>query len=166
MATINYNQAALTGNLVTLRFGNSLVGLIQNMSVQEDLGLMPVSGIGDVMPVEHAPGIGRINISCESIYIIGPTTASNGTAQGYPANLQNKDLFDALGIAPKNRGEILDGRVFTIDVYGGPGGRKHLRQYTECSYGSGSISFQKHQLVVRNATFMATGFQVDPTASA
>lgn len=152
---------ALTGNVVKIILGGVTVGLVQNLSVQEDFGLMPVSGIGDVMPVEHTPGIGRINLSCEVVYVL--KASEFGTGFSIPKAAEGKGYdsnFDALGIAPKTPDNILDGLVFDIQVTAGGSSSSFSRTYKNCSYASGSMSFQKHQLVIRNATFMATSFSV------
>jgi hypothetical protein len=165
MAITTYYQGALTGNLITINIAGSPIGLIQSLQAQEDFGLQPVSGIGNVAPVEHAPGTSRINLSCETIYI-SPGAALEAGTPGKPANFASStptrlggevSTLEKILIIPESVVSILRGAVFDIEV------RKInqsvlVRRYIDCSYAGGSISFQKHQIVMQNATFMALDY--------
>jgi hypothetical protein len=172
----NYYQGALTGNLVTIELGGSIIGLVQALQAQEDFGLQPVSGVGQVTPVEHAPSIARFNLSCETIFISTKAALqmANGVIVPYPDTVTPPRILasgpsgkvttlEGAGIIPSTATDILRGAVFDIVVYRlsdykGAGGSGYVRKYSDCSYAGGSISFQKHQIVMQNATFMALDY--------
>jgi hypothetical protein len=169
MAITTYYQGALTGNLITINIAGSPIGLIQSVQAQEDFGLQPVSGIGNVAPVEHAPGTSRINLSCETIYI-SPGAALQATTPGVPGAFNGAPgrppRIDALGTAstleliqiiPESVVSILRGAVFDIEIRR-INDKALVRRYIDCSYAGGSISFQKHQIIMQNATFMALDY--------
>lgn len=169
MADPRYYQGALTGNLITISIAGKKVGLIQSMQVQEDFGIQPVSGIGQFTPVEHVPSASRVNISCEAIYFkLGQTRAALQagtntettpfTGAGMPDRLKRyTDNLESMGLIPKSAEDALKGAVFTISVFS-IGDGQEVRRYIDCTYGGGSISFQKHQIVMQNASFMAIDY--------
>lgn len=181
-----YYQGALTGNLITIEIASSVIGLVQSLQAQEDFGQQPVSGIGQVTPVEHAPSITRINLSCETIYIsTNAALQAQGTAglmQAWTSSqpprlyggMPKTGTLESIGIIPATPADILRGAVFDIVVYrladysgtlstpngtqNGSSNNNWVRKYSDCSYAGGSISFQKHQIVIQNATFMALNY--------
>ena len=173
-----YYQGALTGNLVTIELAGYVIGLVQALQAQEDFGLQPVSGLGQVTPVEHAPSIARFNLSCETIYIstgAALSAAGQGQVQAWDKQEEPSGLWgpkiggtttgtmEGIGIIPATAVDILRGAVFNIAVYriadlAGSANTTPVRTYIDCSYAGGSISFQKHQIIIQNATFMALDY--------
>ncbi len=161
--------SVLNGNVITIAIANQTIGMVQSMQVQEDYGLQPVSGIGMVVPAEHSPGMARIQLTMDTIYVVSNDGKIQGTTRA-PA-LSNVTNLDAGEIGPPTPRLILRGNVFTISVYQfdptqgngipTPNGGQLIRSYLNCAYAGGSISFQKHALVMRNAQFMATDFSTE-----
>lgn len=142
-------QTALTGNHVTVEIGGTLVGIIRSVNGNDDMGLQVVDGIGRVNPYEHAPGMTRYSITVDTIYLFP------GLIEGTEdlASAEGMKNFEDSEIAPKFAAEVLKGNVFDF-VVRTKGGRV-LYRYTDCSYGGGSTGVQAHQIVGRNANFMA-----------
>ncbi len=166
MATLRNGRAtsgiaAYTGNLILLTLDSQVVATIRSASFQEDYGLEPVSGVGDIHVLEYVPSLARYTINVEYAVFVGK-------------NLRKLGLMDEDGSVK------LKGVEFDIEIRGkkpageaaepaaliGTGGSAKqedqeetdaIRKYTKCSYASGSISIQAHQIVMVNATFMARG---------
>lgn len=134
MATQNIKT--YTGNRVEIRFDGKMVGILQGVSASDDYGPEPVSGVGDIHAIEYVPSMARHSISADSMVLVG-------------------DNLRSVGIAAENGDDILRGNVFDIVIYSKSPTAGMLRKYTGCSYASGSISVQKHAIVVHNAQFNA-----------
>jgi hypothetical protein len=166
MADYRDLSSVITGNLVTVRLAGTVIGLVQGINVNEDFGMQPVSGLGDILPVEFTPGMARIQISCSTVYMLAEKLIQ-GTDLGDQITNGAKSL-DTSGIAPATASTVLRGRHFTIAIYAiAPDLNyrtsimtvgKPLRVYTDCVYASGTISFQKHTMVMRDAQFLARDF--------
>lgn len=164
MAIVSYNGTA-TGNRIKITLGGKTVGLIQSLSAQENVGLQPVSGIGSPIPVEHVPTQTSISLTVDTIVFdknftnLPPTLASGVEPLGESIIPKQFGALSDGGTAG-----VLDGTTFDILILH----NGHvLRRYNQCSYGGGSISFQKHQMVVQNAQFMAVDYnEKDETSAA
>ncbi len=133
MATTNVKTR--TGNRVEVSLDGKKVGLLQNLRMSDDYGLEPVSGIGDIHAVENVPGMARHSVSASQAVLF----------QG---------AFRDLGIAVENGDGALQGLVFDITVVS-KDDNAVLRKYTGCSYASGDVEVNKHQIIINNAQFMA-----------
>lgn len=171
MATNDRNlSSVITGNLVTVRFANQVVGLIQGINVNEDFGMQPVSGLGDILPVEFTPGMARIQISASTVYLAKGKIQNLVPDSVLGGQLGNSLVtsFDGAGLAPPKAQHILRGRHFTIQIYAQKLSADYatditstgilLRTYEDCVYASGTISFQKHTMVMRDAQFLARNY--------
>ncbi len=143
MATSAINVQARTGNRVVIQIGGVVIGLMQNIRPNDDYGLDPVSGIGDIHVIEHVPTVARHSISASVVVLIN-------------------DQLRKAGIFVENGDDALQGRVYDIIVQDKASGTV-LVKYSGASYASGSIDIQKHAIVVSDANFMAldrtgTGF--------
>ena len=150
------NLIAHSGNLITLEFGGKRFGTIQRMSAQDDFGVEPVSGIGDIHVQEYVPGMARHVLTIEH------------------AVLKTSSMREA-GILPENDCERLKGFEFDIVIYAKcpsaspgngtavqagvcdnwSGALQTIRKYVKCSYASGSLSIQAHRVVMSDATIYA-----------
>lgn len=136
-----------TGNLIALEFGGERIGTIQSMTVNDDYGPEPVSGVGCINVYEYPPTMARHTISVEY------------------AVLKTKSLM-AVGVVPENGCERLKGMELDIVIYAKNGcaddatetaasGGSELRKYEKCTLASGSFQIQAHRVVMSNATFNA-----------
>jgi hypothetical protein len=135
MATLKSNQNVRTGNRVAILFGGVQIGLLQNLSPNDDYGLEPAAGIGDIHVQEYVPTVARHSLSASSML------------------LPNKNL-KAAGIASENGDDALQGLVFDIEIYDKYTGEL-LRKYVDVSYGGGSCEIRANAIIVSNAQFMA-----------
>lgn len=129
------NRNVRSGNQIKVIFDGKQIGLIQNISMNDDYAPEPASGIGDIHVQEYVPTMARHTLSVSAM-------------------LLNKSQLQAAGIVPENGDAVLQGLVFDIEQYDGLTGTL-LRKYTGVSYASGSIETQKHAIVTSNAQFNA-----------
>ena len=129
------NVKTQTGNRIVVKFDGQTVGLVQSVSMADDYGLEPASGIGDMHTQEYVPSMARHTVNVSNMVL----------------KAKNMRL---LGITPENADAVLAGTVFDIVSQDKDTG-KALRTYKDCSYASGSIEVQKHAIVMSNAVFMA-----------
>jgi hypothetical protein len=149
MANRRRLQTALTGNHVTVEIGDVKVGIIRSVNGNDDMGMQVVSGIGRVNPYEHAAGMTRFSITVDTIYLF-PGLIEGTEDLASADGLKN---FEQADIAPKIAADVLNGNVFDFVVR--TKGGAELYRYTDCSYNGGSTGIQAHQIVGRNANFMA-----------
>lgn len=131
--------ASHTGNLIQLEFGDEVLGTIASMSVNDDYGPEPVSGIGSIQVYEYPPSMARHTISVEYAVL-------------------KKNTLLSLGVVPENGCDRLKGLELDIVIYSKqPCGTKGavLRKYRYCSLASGSFNVQANRVVMSNATFNA-----------
>ena len=95
----------------------------------------PASGIGDIHVQEYVPTMARHTLSVSAMML-------------------NRGALLEAGIAAENGDAMLQGLVFDFEVYSKDDGTL-LRKYVGCSYASGSIDIQKHQIAVQSAQFNA-----------
>jgi hypothetical protein len=129
------NRKVRTGNTVVVQVAGIQVGLAQSVSLSDDYGLDGASGIGDIHIIEHVPTQARHSVSLSQIVLL-------------------KEQLRTAGIASLNGDDALKGIVFDFIVQDAASGAV-LRKYSSCSYASGRIDIQKHQILVADAQFMA-----------
>jgi hypothetical protein len=134
MATQNIKVHS--GNRAEIKFDGKFLGLLQGVQASDDYGPEPASGVGDIHAQEYVPTMARHSVSADSMVLI-------------------EDNMRKAGIAPENGDSMLEGLIFDIEIYGKGPSAGLLRKYIGCSYASGSISVQKHAIVVHNAQFNA-----------
>jgi hypothetical protein len=150
------NLIAHSGNLITIEFDGKRFGTIQRMSVQDDYGVEPLSGVGDSHVQEYVAGMARHVITVEYAVLRAESMRQHG-------------------ILPENACERIKGWEFDIVIYAkcpspsaGNGtakqdgvcdtlgsGLQTIRKYVKCSYASGSVSVQAHRVVMSDATIYA-----------
>src|SRR5688572_24993679 len=107
--------AVPTGNLVKVLLKTAvgdagrMVGIMQNVSFQENFGHQGVYGIGRNNPFEHAPGQARFTLSAGFMRLRKNVINAEITALG----LKN---LEEVGIVPASAKDILYGLTFDIVV--------------------------------------------------
>lgn len=129
------NLKTRSSNRIAVVFDGKQVGLIQNVSANDDYSPEPASGIGDIHVQEYVPTMARHTLSVSAMML-------------------NRGALLEAGIAAENGDAMLRGLVFDFEVYSKDDGTL-LRKYVGCSYASGSIDIQKHQIAVQSAQFNA-----------
>lgn len=129
------NVQTQSGNRVQVEFDNKVIGLIQSVRASDDYGLEPASGIGDMHAAEYVPGMARHTISVQAMVL-------------------KRDNLRKAGIFEENGDGVLRGRVFDIVTYDKDTNRP-IRRYEKCSYASGEVDINKHQIIMQSGTFMA-----------
>ena len=133
MATVNHKVRS--GNHMAVLLDGKNVGMLQSVSMSDDYGLEPASGIGDIHVQEYVPTMARHSLSVSSMILF--TGA----------------MRDA-GITLENGDSALEGIVFDIVVSSSDDGTE-LRKYMGCSYASGDVEVNKHAIIVANGQFNA-----------
>jgi len=133
MASINLK--ARSGNRVIVTFDGKQIGLVQSVRMSDDYGPEPASGIGDIHVAEYVPTMARHNLSVSAMKLF-------------------KEDMRAAGITALDGDDVLEGKVFDIVVLSKDDGSE-LRKYIGCSYASGDVEVNKHQILVGNAQFNA-----------
>ena len=129
------NLKTRSGNRIAVVFDGKQIGLIQNISGNDDYSPEPASGIGDIHAQEYVPTMARHTISVSGMVLL-------------------KDNMMGAGITPENGDAMLQGLVFDLEVYSKRDG-KLIRKYVGVSYASGDIDIQAHQIVVSSGQFNA-----------
>lgn len=129
------NLKTRSGNRIVVVFDGKQIGLIQNVSANDDYSPEPASGIGDIHVQEYVPTMARHTLSVSAMML-------------------NRGALLEAGIAAENGDAMLQGLVFDFEVYA-KDDNTLLRKYVGCSYASGSIDIQKHQIAVQSAQFNA-----------
>lgn len=126
----------MTGNRALLKIkGQTIgVGLVQNVSTSDDLGLQAVSGLGKAEAVELVTGMAQYRISMSQYFIY------------------NKKLID-LGFQPK-RTEYLTSGEMDIEILDTASGET-LEHYSGCKLATSGRTYGKHSPTTQEATFMA-----------
>lgn len=131
MATVNHKVRS--GNHMAVLLDGKNVGMLQSVSMSDDYGLEPASGIGDIHVQEYVPTMARHSISVSNMV------------------LKQSGLRKA-GISAINGDSVLKGLVFDFAVYDKLTGEE-LRRYVGCSYASGSMEVNKHQILMTSGQF-------------
>lgn len=126
-----------SGNRIEVQFDGKIVGLLQNLRMNDDYGHEPASGVGDIHVQEYVPSMARHSLTASTMILF------------------TKNLRDSK-VAMENGDEVLKGLVFDIVVFGrDPKNSGELRKYINCSFTGGDVEVSKHAIVVGNAQFVA-----------
>lgn len=159
------NAIVRSSNRFTIKMGDTVIGLLQDLRCQDDYSPEPASGIGDIHVKEYVPTMAR-------------HTISTSQACMFTASLRK------LGISFENGNDALKGMVFTIEISdritqttispgstteitmeGEGGSGTILRLYEGCSFASGDIEIRKHAIIVTSATINACNAVTPATAT-
>jgi hypothetical protein len=125
-----------SGNTIMVVIKNKPVGLLQDVTADEDFAPEPASGIGDPRVVEYVPTMYRISLAVSSMSL-------------------KKDSLFSVGVFPENIDKYLATEPFTVVVIDKVS-KKTIRQYNNCIFGRGTLSVRKHTIVSHNCTLLAT----------
>jgi len=125
-----------SGNTIMVVIKNKPVGLLQDMTADEDFAPEPASGIGDPRVVEYVPTMYRISLAVSSMSL-------------------KKDSLFSVGVFPENIDKYLATEPFTVVVIDKVS-QQTIRQYNNCIFGRGTVSVRKHTIVSHNCTLLAT----------
>lgn len=133
------NVKTQSGNRVQVELDGKVLGLIQNVSGDDDYANEPASGIGDIHPQEHVPTAARHTVTVSKMVL-------------------RQDVMRSAGIFLRNGDDALKGLVFDIVVYDKDTNRM-LRKYIGCSFNSGRTDINKHAIIMASGTFNALDVQ-------
>jgi len=125
-----------SGNTIMVVIKNKPVGLLQDVTADEDFAPEPASGIGDPRVVEYVPTMYRISLAVSSMSL-------------------KKDSLFSVGVFPDNVDTYLATEPFTVVVIDKVS-KKTIRQYNNCIFGRGTLSVRKHTIVSHNCTLLST----------
>jgi len=125
-----------SGNTIMVVIKNKPVGLLQDVTADEDFAPEPASGIGDPRVVEYVPTMYRISLAVSSMSL-------------------KKDSLFSVGVFPDNVDAYLATEPFTVVVIDKVS-KKTIRQYNNCIFGRGTLSVRKHTIVSHNCTLLST----------
>lgn len=129
------NIKVRSGNRIVVVFDGKQIGMVRSVRQNDDYSPEPASGIGDIHVQEYVPTMARHSISVSAMVLI------------------KGGLLEA-GIAMENGDAMLKGLVFDLEVFDKDSGTL-LRKYVGCSYASGDIDINAHQIVVQSGQFNA-----------
>lgn len=129
------NVKTRSGNRMAVVFDGQQIGAVRSVRGNFDLSPEPVTGIGDINPLEHVPSMARHSISVSQMVLF------------------KNNMMD-VGLATENGEAALQGLVFDIEVYAKDDG-KLLRKWIGVSYASGDIDINANQIVVMSGQFNA-----------
>ena len=129
------NVQTHSANRIIVKLDGVTVGAIQSMRASDDYSPDAASGVGDIHAFEYVPTMARHSINISTMVLRA-------------ANLRK------LGLIPENGDAMLKGQVYDIIEQDKDTG-EILRKFIGCSYASGDIDVQKHQIVTSNAVFNA-----------
>ena len=125
-----------SGNNIMVVIKNKPVGLLQDVTADEDFAPEPASGVGDPRVVEYVPTMYRVSLSVSSMSL-------------------KKDSLFSVGVFPENITKYLATEPFTVVVVDKVT-NKIIRQYLNCIFGRGTLAVRKHTIVSHNCTLLAT----------
>lgn len=125
-----------SGNNIMVVIKNKPVGLLQDVTADEDFAPEPASGVGDPRVVEYVPTMYRISLAVSSMSL-------------------KKDSLFSVGVFPENINKYLATEPFTVVVVDKVT-NKIIRQYINCIFGRGTLAVRKHTIVSHNCTLLAT----------
>ena len=128
-----------SGNTITVMINGKEVGLLQEVSADEDFAPEPASGIGNPQVIEYVPTINRISLAVGSM------------------SLRKDSLFSA-GVYPENITKYLQTNPFQVQIIDKVSG-KTVRMYNNCIFARGTLNLRKHTIVSHNCTLLATDAQ-------
>jgi len=129
------NIKTRSGNRVVVVFDGKQIGMVRSVRLNDDYSPEPASGIGDIHVQEYVPTMARHSISVSQMVLI-------------------KGAMLEAGIAAENGDAMLQGLVFDLEWYSKDDGQL-LRKYVGCSYASGGIDINAHQIIVTSGQFNA-----------
>lgn len=129
------NIKTRSGNRVVVVFDGKQIGMVRSVRLNDDYSPEPASGIGDIHVQEYVPTMARHSISVSQMVLI-------------------KGAMLEAGIAAENGDAMLQGLVFDLEWYSKDDGQL-LRKYVGCSYASGDIDINAHQIIVASGQFNA-----------
>ena len=130
------NVHARTGNRFLIVMDGVTIGAARNARLSSDYGPEPVSGIGDIHAIEYAPTMARHSVNVSQMVL-------------------KKKTMLAAGLIPENGDVMMRGMVFDIIAQDKDTGEV-VRKFINCSYASGDIEINAHQIVTASGTFNAT----------
>lgn len=125
-----------SGNTIMVVIKNKPVGLLQDMTADENFDPAPASGIGDPRVVEYVPQMYTISLAVSSMSL-------------------KKDSLFSVGVFPEGIDKYLATDPFTVIVIDKVS-QQTIRQYNNCIFARGTLSIRKHTIVSHNCTLMAT----------
>ncbi len=129
------NVKTRSGNRVVVVFDGKQIGMVRSVRLNDDYSPEPASGIGDIHVQEYVPTMARHSISVSQMVLV-------------------KGAMLEAGIAAENGDAMLQGLVFDLEWYSKDDGQL-LRKYVGCSYASGDIDINAHQIIVASGQFNA-----------
>lgn len=129
------NLKVRSGNRIVVVMDGKQVGMIKSVRANDDYSPEPASGIGDIHVQEYVPTMARHSLSVTGLHLI-------------------RGAMMEQGITMENGDAVLQGLVFDFEIYSKDDG-KLLRKYKGCSYASGDIDINAHQIVVTSGQFNA-----------
>ncbi len=129
------NLKVRSGNRIVVVFDGKQIGMVRSVRASDDFGLEAASGIGDIHAQEYVPSMARHTLSVSAMVLI-------------------KGSMLEAGIATENGDAALQGLVFDLEVYDKDTGSL-LRKYVGCSYASGDMDINAHQIIVQSGQFYA-----------
>lgn len=127
------NLKVRSGNRIAVVFDGKQIGMVRSVRANDDFSPEPASGIGDIHVQEYVPTMARHTLSVSAMVLI-------------------KGAMLEAGIAMENGDAALQGLVFDLEIYSKDDGAL-LRKYVGCSYASGDIDINAHQILVQSAQF-------------
>jgi hypothetical protein len=127
------NLQTRSGNRIIVTLDGKQVGLLQSLRMNDDYGLEPASGIGDIHVIEYVPSMARHVINVNLMVL-------------------KKGALLAAGLVPENANAVLLGTVFDIENFD-KDSNTLIRKYRGCSYASGDFEVSKHAIVMQTAVF-------------
>lgn len=129
------NLITRTANTARIMLDGKQIGLLQNVRANDDYGMEPAAGIGDIHVQEYVPSLARHQISVSKLA------------------LRKTSLYKQ-GIIPENGINVLKGNVFDIEIFDKATGEV-VRKYLSCSYASGDIEVNRSAVIGTNCQFYA-----------
>lgn len=129
------NRKVQSGNRIVVTYDGFTVGMIQSVRMNDDYSPEPASGIGDIHVGEWVPTMARHTVTVSRMVLL-------------------VDKMRERGIFAENGDAVLQGLVFDIENYSKDDGSL-IRKYIGCSYASGDLSIDKHQIVMGSGQFYA-----------
>ena len=133
------NVHARTGNRFLIVMDGITIGAARSARLNSDYGPEPVSGIGDIHAIEYAPTMARHSVTVSQMVI-------------------KKQTMLAKGLIPENGDGALRGMVFDIIAQDKDTGEV-VQKFIACSYASGDVEINAHQISMASGTFNALDVQ-------
>ncbi len=162
-ANFAQNVRVYSGNRITLEVANQEIGLAQSLQAADSYGLQPASGIGNINVIEYVPSLATHEVTLSAVLLYPSALANVASIQDFDnghAFENGKAALRGLTCDIVLRGRSIEG------IDNPQGADRVIRKYVGCSYDSGTISVEKHAIVIYNARFRALDVFNDDSASA